>query len=188
MTWIGPTEACQRLGVSRAMLQKKLGALAEEGQARRDGARWKIRAEGLEVMYDSLTRARSDSPRVARREQESPSTALASAPDERSGLRDLMQQLADDTSMPRSEAERQIKVLQRRLLELDVAEREGQLVEAAKERAAGFEEARRWRDLLLGIPVRIAADLAAESDPAKVSIVLEAALVEALTGLADGAS
>jgi hypothetical protein len=185
MTWIGPTEACQRLGISRQMLQKKLGALADEGQARRDGARWKLRAEGLEVVYDNLTRSRADSPRAGKREKDAGVVQLPIA-DERSGLKAQIDALADEQSMPRHEAERQIKVLQRRLLELDLAEREGQLVEAQKERAAGFEEARRWRDLLLGIPVRIAADLAAESDPAAVSIILERALVEALTGLADG--
>jgi hypothetical protein len=48
-----------------------------------------------------------------------------------------------------------------------------------------FERGRRVRDLLMGIPVRIAADLAAEDDPAAVSIVLERALVEALGGLSD---
>jgi hypothetical protein len=167
------------------MLQKKLGALADEGQARRDGARWKIRAEGLEVMYDSITRGRADSPRVEKREREAPRPVLMEAKDERSGLRDLMRQLSSDEEMPRSEAERQIKVLQRRLLELDLAEREGQLVEVEAQKKAVFERGRRVRDLLMGIPVRIAADLAAENDPAAVSIILERALVEALGGLSD---
>jgi hypothetical protein len=185
MTWIGPTEACQRLGVSRQMLQKKLGALADEGQARRDGARWKIRAEGLEVMYDSITRGRVDSPRAEKLEWKPPPPVLTDATDERSGLRDLMRQLSSDEEMPRSEAERQIKVIQRRLLQLDLSEREGQLVDAEEMKKAVFERGRRVRDLLMGIPVRIAADLAAEDDPAAVSILLERALVEALGGLND---
>lgn len=191
MTWIGPTEACKRLGVSRAMLQKKLPALADEGQARRDGARWKIRAEGLEVIYDDITRGRSDSPRIAKREKDQSQQLVmerapagdASAEDQRQQLQGQLQAIYDDASMPRTEAERQIAVLKRRMLELDVAEREGQLVEVDGMRKAVFEQGRRVRDLLLGIPVRLAADLAAETDPAAVAILLEKEMVQALEGL-----
>jgi hypothetical protein len=182
MAWITAAEACQRLGVSRPMLQKKLGPLGEEGYAKRDGSRWLIRSEGLEAIYDGLTRARSDSPRISRSET---APKWSSPGDERAGLQDQIQEIAHDPRMQRSEAERQIKVLQRRLLELDLAEREGQLVDAAQIRRVVFERGRRVRDLLMGIPVRIAADLAAEDDPAAVSIVLERALVEALGGLSD---
>jgi hypothetical protein len=195
MTWITPTEACNRLGISREMLQKKLSALADEGQARRDGRRWKLRLEGLEVTYDDITRGRSDSPRIAKRERESVQQQLQVAPppsvvdegDERSQLNDQLQAIYDDDSMPRTEAERQIAVLKRRMLELDVAEREGQLVEVEAIQKAIFERGRRVRDLLMGIPVRIAADLAAEADPAAVGILLEREMVQALEGLINAA-
>jgi len=184
---IGPSEAAQRLRITRQTLAAKLPALADEGQARRVNGRWRIRAEGLEVAYDGVTRSKADSPR---RREEEPRRVVAAKPAggaaaEREGLRDLMAQLADDAEMPRSEAERQIKVIQRRLLQLDLAEREGQLVEVEGMKKVVFERGRRVRDLLMGIPVRIAADLAAEDDPAAVSILLERALVEALEGLND---
>jgi len=187
MAWIGPTEAAKRLGISTVALRRKLPTLADEGQARRDGARWKIRAEGLEVAYDSVTRSKADSPRRRAAEVEQPAIQIEPPPagDERGALQDQIQQLRSDAEMPRSEAERQIKVLQRRLLELDLAEREQQLVEVEAMRKVVFERGRRVRDLLMGIPVRIAADLAAEDDPAAVSILLERALVEALGGLSD---
>ena len=189
MAWIGPSEAARRLGISPQALRPKLSRLAEDGQARREGGRWKIRAEGLEVAYDEVTRSKVDSPRRRVMGERSPvaiATAPASPPDEREAIRSRIEELEDDSSISRNEADRRIAVLRARMLQLDLAEREGLLVEVVKERASGFEEARRWRDLLLGIPVRIAADLAAEPDPAAVSIILERALVEALTGLADG--
>jgi hypothetical protein len=184
MAWIGPTEAARRLGISTQALRRKLPELANEGHARREDGRWTLRAEGLEVAYDGVTRSKMDSPRRTVMDQP-PLVKIPSADEERAGLQDQIQEIAHDPGMQRSEAERQIKVLQRRLLELDLAEREGQLVDAAQIRRVVFERGRRVRDLLMGIPVRIAADLAAEDDPAAVSIVLERALVEALGGLSD---
>jgi hypothetical protein len=184
MAWIGPSEAARRLGISPQALRRKLPHLADEGQARRDGGRWKLRAEGLEVAYDDVTRSKADSPRRRAMEQkEQLQLAPPSPSDEREAIRDRIEALTDDASMPRSEAERQIAVLKRRMLELDVAEREGQLVEADAARKVVFEHGRRVRDLLMGIPVRIAADLAAEDDPAAVAILLEKAMVEAMEGL-----
>jgi hypothetical protein len=181
------------------MLQKKIPLLEEEGYARRDGNRWLFRREGLEVIYDGLTRTRSDSPRLALFESEgrtasgprppdetrrsSPPMPASATTKEREELKEKVAFVDADPMMPRSEAERQIKVFQRRLLELDLAEREGQLVDVKSAKMAVFEKGRRIRDLLLGIPARAAADLAAESDPAAVAILLEKALVEALEGL-----
>lgn len=187
MTWITPTEACSRLGISREMLQKKLAMLSDEGQARRDGRRWKIRLEGLEVIYDDITRGRKDSPRIPKREKADVERLAAllsdSKGDERSQLRGQLQEVYDDASMPRTEAERRIAVLKGKMLELDVAEREGELVEAVAIQKAVFEQGRRVRDLLMGIPVRLAADLAAETDPAAAAILLEKEMVNALEGL-----
>ena len=185
MAWIGPTEAARRLRITRQSLADKLPALENEGQARRENGRWKIRTEGLEVAYDGVTRSKADSPRAAERASHHRPAAAAAGQDEREDLKDQIAEISEDHGMSRAEAERQIKVLQRRLLQLDVAEREGQLVDAGEMTKVVFERGRRVRDLLMGLPVRIAADLAAEDDPARVSILLEQALVESLTGLAD---
>ena len=185
MTWIGPTEAAKRLRISRQTLAAKLPVLEGEGQARRENGRWKLRAEGLEVAYDGVTRSKADSPRAAERAPHHRPLVAAAGQNEREDLKDQIAEISDDREMSRAEAERQIKVLQRRLLQLDVAEREGQLVDADEMKKAVFERGRRVRDLLLGLPVRIAADLAAEGDPARVSILLERSLVEALGGIAD---
>jgi len=191
MAWIGPTEAAKRLGISVQALRPKLPRLEEDGQARRVDGRWKIRLEGLAVAYDMVTRSKTDSPRRRVVSDEPPAAAAGDAsgdPDERDAIRQRIEELESDETISRSEADRRISVFRARMLQLDVAEREGQLADAKKEEATGFELARRWRDLLLGITPRIAADLAAERDPAVVSIILEKELVQCLTGLADGVS
>jgi hypothetical protein len=117
-----------------------------------------------------------------------PSSPPGGTDDEGESREELAARLADlegenQDGIPRHEAERQIAILRMRLLRIDVAEREGELVRAGDVRSKLFERDRRVRDLLMGIPVRIAADLASESDPAAVSILLEQVLTEALLGL-----
>ena len=117
-----------------------------------------------------------------------PASPPSGADDEGETKEELAAKLADleggnPDGIPRHEAERQIAILRMRLLRIDVAEREGELLRAADVRSRLFERDRRVRDLLMGIPVRIAADLASISDPAEASILLEQVLTEALLGL-----
>lgn len=184
MTWTNPTEAARRLGISAQALRKKLPALEEEGQARRDGKRWKIRLEGLEVVYDDVTRSRSDSPRkvVADQRQQ----RGGSVEGERSDALAVLDAVRSDPNLSRGEAERLIAVSKAKLLALDVEEREGSLVEVEAVERRLFESGRRVRDLLLGIPVRIAADLASSDDPVQISIILQGAINETLGELANG--
>lgn len=182
MAWIGPTEAAKRLGVSVQALRKKLAVLADEGVARRVDGRWQLRPEGLEVAYDDVTRRRSDSPRAVVRGEQLP-LAAESRETQREKLAEQIKALGDDPEMSRSEAERLQAIAKAKLLDMDVRERAGQLVEVEKMKKRLFEANRRVRDLVMGVPVRISADLAAESDPAMVAIVLEKALVECLEGM-----
>lgn len=69
---------------------------------------------------------------------------------------------------------------------LALKERQGQLVDAEEVRRQGFELSRTCRDQILGVPSRLAPELAAETDPFKVHQVLERELAEALAALADG--
>jgi phage terminase Nu1 subunit (DNA packaging protein) len=54
------------------------------------------------------------------------------------------------------------------LMELELAEREGKLVSADDVRRATTQKARIARDAMLSLPSRVAAELAAETDPGKV--------------------
>lgn len=61
----------------------------------------------------------------------------------------------------------------------------GSLVSAVKVKTEAFECARITRDAILNVPNRLAPELAGESDPVKVHIMLTKALTEALESLAD---
>lgn len=54
------------------------------------------------------------------------------------------------------------------LFELELAQKRGDLVNAEAIRRATFEKARIARDALMGLPARLAPQLAAETDPAKI--------------------
>ena len=58
--------------------------------------------------------------------------------------------------------------LRAELLEIELAEKRGELVKADDVRRATTNVARTARDALLGLPTRVAAELAAEADPGKV--------------------
>lgn len=58
--------------------------------------------------------------------------------------------------------------LRAELLEIELAEKRGELVKAEDVRRATANKARIARDALLGLPTRVSAELAAESDPGKV--------------------
>lgn len=63
--------------------------------------------------------------------------------------------------------------------------REGRVVDVAAHKRAAFEDARIIRDGMLNIPTRLAAELAAETDPAKVFALLDEAIRQALGDVAD---
>ena len=73
-------------------------------------------------------------------------------------------------------------------LELENMKARGQLLDAAEERRRDFECARTVRDNILNVPDRLAAELAAESDPGRVHRRLDDELRAALEVLAEALS
>lgn len=71
-----------------------------------------------------------------------------------------------------------------KMAQLRLRERQGELVEAEAVRRQAFELARGARDLLWAMPPRLAALLAAESDPAKCQALLEAEVRQVCTEIA----
>lgn len=71
-----------------------------------------------------------------------------------------------------AEQRRELLFAKRQLAELDLAERKGQLVNAADVRTAVHAAARTARNVILDWPTRIGALLAAESDSLKVHEIL----------------
>jgi hypothetical protein len=84
-----------------------------------------------------------------------------------------------------SEASRLATMERHRSLRITNDLREGRVVDVGAQKRAAFEDARIIRDGMLNIPHRIAAALAAETDPAKVFAMLDDAIRQALGDVAD---
>jgi phage terminase Nu1 subunit (DNA packaging protein) len=92
----------------------------------------------------------------------------------------------EDSGRPNLTAERARLVgVQRELAELKLAIASGKLIDRAAEDRRDFEIARTVRDSILNVPDRIASELAAESDAARVHERLTAELTKCLSSLAD---
>lgn len=70
-----------------------------------------------------------------------------------------------------------------RLAKLEFEERSGQLVRAEEVKNEAFKVARIVRDGILNVPDRVAAQLAAETEPGAVHMILSEELRKALEGL-----
>lgn len=72
-----------------------------------------------------------------------------------------------------------------KLAELEYSERAGKLISADKVKAEAFKISRRVRDSLLGVPERVAAEVAAMKDPRTIAIYLKEQIAAALKDLDD---
>jgi hypothetical protein len=83
------------------------------------------------------------------------------------------------------EAQRSLMKERQRKLKIDNDIRDGHLVEKTKVAQEAFTSARTIQKAVLAIPSRLSAEIAADSDAARVYSKLAAALREALTAAAD---
>lgn len=74
---------------------------------------------------------------------------------------------------------------QAKLAEAEFQERVGKLVSADKVKAEVFKIGRRVRDSLLGVPERVAAEVAAMTEPREIAIYLKEQIAAALKDLDD---
>jgi hypothetical protein len=73
-----------------------------------------------------------------------------------------------------------------RLAKMDYEERAGKLVSRDETKVAAFNRYRTFRDGMLNIPDRLAAVLAAETDPRRTHELLSTEIRKALTEFSDG--
>lgn len=66
------------------------------------------------------------------------------------------------------EAKKKTEELRAQLLAIELAEKEARLIDAEQVRRATMNKARMARDAMLSLPSRVSAELAAETDPARV--------------------
>ncbi len=84
-----------------------------------------------------------------------------------------------------SQAQTRVNLQRETKLELENLRTRGLLIDAARERRSDFECARTVRDSMLNLPDRLHAELAAETDPARVHARLDEEIRKALAALAD---
>lgn len=72
-----------------------------------------------------------------------------------------------------------------KLAELEFQEKAGKLISADRVKADAFKIARRVRDTLMGVPERVAAEVAAMDEPRAISIYLKEQIADALKDLDD---
>lgn len=170
--------------VSQAVKAGRIETL-QDGEGRRwihpdiADAQWERRSDpskmaGAEAMIRMRKRvAGSDDSAPVERKPEPESKELAAV---------TAGNAADTYAIHRAERERHQAELKR----LEVERRAGELIPAADVQREAFACARTVRDALLGIPDRLAAELAGENDLHKVHARLLGEIRQALTGLANG--
>lgn len=84
-----------------------------------------------------------------------------------------------------ADEQRLLVAARRRKLELETMVAEGRLIDRNVVVKEAFEAERIVREAMLNLPARLAGELAAESDPGRVHLRLDAAIRDALTTAAD---
>ena len=85
-----------------------------------------------------------------------------------------------DGDLTAAEADRREKVNRSKLSELRYLEQAGKLIEVDKVKRRAFETGRKTRDAIMGIPPKLCHELAAETNPHKLEVMLTKALQKAL--------
>jgi len=184
---ITPDEYAKQRGVSGRAVRKAIAAGRLVQGAFRDGGRWKIDPAVADQEWQRNTapqfqrenkgggRAKGEGGRPPR----APAAAVSAA---------------GDAPMPKVPSQAQAAAVrtmyQARLLELDLKERQAQLVPKAEVDRVWFEEGRRVRDAIRRTPQQMIGDIARavggmnQEQRAEVLLILERHLVKTLEGLA----
>mgnify|MGYP006273666335 CR=1 FL=1 len=124
-------------------------------------------------------------PAEARRPAAAAEPDVANAPTAEQ-LRAFIEGMPEDQIPELNESRARREHYQAEKARLEALQGRGELVPAADVKRQAFETARATRDALLGIPDRLAAQLAACSDARQVHVLLSEELRVALRGLANG--
>lgn len=182
MAWIKAGEFAAQLGVSGAAVRKAI-AEGRLKSARKEGKGWLIDAEAGITEWDRNTSPQFQRGRMLARQQEQQQQASAPA----AGTAGL-----GGKAIPSQAQAAAVRTMyQARLLELDLKQRQGELVNAADMERVRFESGRRVRDALLRLGPLMVGEIAKAAggltpeQRAEVLLVIERHHVKALEALAD---
>lgn len=157
------------VGVSHTAIQKAISTGRIPKAALRFDAQKRAKIYDVELAKKSLIE-NTDPSRGGQKKVPTPT------PEEDVEFEEASKKQADTYN--KSRAVKEIYAARKAKLEYEVMA--GQMVESYKVKVEAFNLARRVRDSILNIPSRMAAQLAAETDPHKVHVILEAELVRSL--------
>ena len=179
MAWISVAQFAQKLGVSPQAVRKAIAEGRLKDATRREGKAWEIdEAQALQE-WDRNTAPQFQRGRMLERQQMIQASAASAVKDK----------------IPSQAQAAAIRTMyQARLLELDLKQRQGELVSSADMERQRFETGRCVRDallrtgqLMIGEIAKAAGGLTPEQR-AEVLLVIERHHVKALEALADGNS
>jgi len=170
---ISATEYSKRRGVAPTTISQAIAEGRLNKSVRRHGKGYLIDPE----LADAELAANNAPGRGGRREKGN--VGMLTPPDSNTPPPDSF----DSETETYTEAKTRHERLKADLAALDLAEKEGKLIEAAAVEREAFRVARLVRDGILNIPDRIAGDLAAEMDQFSIHQKLTAELRRALEGL-----
>jgi hypothetical protein len=168
---ISASEYSKRRGVTLTAIQRAIDDGRIARAVRRHGKGYLIDPE----MADAELAANNDPTRGGKREK-----GIGVASEDA----DAPIETTSDGGETLTEAKTRHERLKADLAALELAEKEGRLVEAAAVEREAFRVARAVRDSILNIPDRVSGDLAAETDAFAIHQKLTAELRKALEGLA----
>lgn len=182
MGWIKVAEFAAQLGVSGAAVRKAI-AEGRLKSARKEGKGWLIDAEAGVGEWDRNTspqfqRGRMLARQIAQQEQQAPPPPAGGG-------------LGGKAIPSQAQASAVRTMYQARLLELDLKQRQGELVNASDMDRVRFESGRRVRDALLRLGPLMVGEIAKAAggltpeQRAEVLLVIERHHVKALEALAD---
>lgn len=169
-------DVCAVLGRDKRAVHRQLPKLVEAGRAERVGRGWEFELDGIREWWMANVEPRKNAPvggpdmgRAIERQAKRAAERAAAA----GQLRDI------------SESRQVREHYEAELARMKAQQQEGVLVEREAVDRKLFELNRRTRDLLLGLPAQLGADMAATTDPVEASIALEQAINRCLSEIAD---
>lgn len=182
MAWVKAADFASQLGVSSQAVRKAIAEGRLKEAVRRDGRAWMIDDQAGVAEWD-----RNTAPHFQRGRMQARQEAQASPPPAAGGVG-----LGGKGIPSQAQASAIRTMYQARLLELDLKQRQGELVNAADMQRVRFESGRRVRDAILRLGPLMIGEIAKASggltpeQRAEVLQVIKRHHVQALEALADG--
>ncbi len=168
-----------RRGVNKALVSRWLRDGLLDGAFKRRGIRYEIEPEVADMLLEERLHE------SFRKKPSPPSTTPAGGSSPPDSPAPLAPPSAGEKPLTLNEARTQKECHLAALRQMELDEKTGRLIPKDQVEKEAFEVARQVRNAMLGIPSRVAAQLAAMSDEFQIILVLTTEIRNALQGVAE---